>query len=158
MPLISILEWQRQGQKGSLWVQGQSNLQNKPRSVQATQRNNIAINNNINCFKIIKMKVIISSVVIMVWYFLFERGQNRADLKWKGAAVLNQSILMMTSNCWTKGSSLKRGSRFVLTGKKKRLWIPSEIIKIRFTRGRPLKILAAERKKKIKSSMGKKIK
>jgi hypothetical protein len=57
---------------------------------------------------------------------------------------------MMTSNCWTKGSSLKRGSRFVLTGKKKRLWIPSEIIKIRFTRGRPLKILAAERKKKIK--------
>ena len=82
---------------------------------------------------------------------LFEGGQNGADLGKRGDAELDQSMLVMTSNRGTKDMLCwERGSRFVLTGKKKRLWIPSEIIKIRFTRGRPLKILAAERKKKIK--------
>jgi hypothetical protein len=36
----------------------------------------------------------------------------------------------------------------VLTGKEKRLWTPSRVIWIRYDRGRPLKILATEKKKK----------
>ena len=41
-------------------------------------------------------------MVVMIWYILFERAQNRADLNRKGAAGLKQSI----SNSWTKGRTM----------------------------------------------------
>ena len=45
------------------------------------------------------MMVVLCLIVTMVLNILFERGQNEADLDRKGAARLNQSILLMTSNC-----------------------------------------------------------
>jgi len=64
------------------------------------------------------------------------------------SAGLNQSVLLMTSNCWTKGMLCwGRGSRFELR-KKKRLWTRSKIIRIRFNRGWP-KILATDKKREI---------
>lgn len=49
------------------------------------------------------MKMIISSIVMVIWYILFETAQNKADLNRKGTAGLNSSILLMISDCWTKG-------------------------------------------------------
>ena len=80
---------------------------------------------------------------------LFEGGQNGADLGKRGDAELDQSMLVMTSNRGTKDMLCwERGSRFVLTGKKKRLWSPTKVRRIKFDRGRPLKILTAEKKEK----------
>lgn len=48
---------------------------------------------------------------------------------------MNLSILLMTSNYWTKGMLYwERGFRFVLTGKKTRFGIPLKIIKTRIDR------------------------
>lgn len=85
------------------------------------------------------MKILIRSrsMVMMVLYTLYERGQNRAGLKKWRTAGLNQSVLLMTLDNWSKdGLRWEKGSRFVLTGKKKGLWIPSKVIKIRFDRER----------------------
>lgn len=64
-------------------------------------------------------------------------SQNGADLDRKGAARLDLSILMKTSNFWTKGMLCWETSFvFVSSGKRKSLWIPSKIIRIRFDWGR----------------------
>jgi hypothetical protein len=44
------------------------------------------------------MKMVICSIVMMVLYILFERGQNRTYLDKNGAARLGLSVLIMTSN------------------------------------------------------------
>ena len=67
---------------------------------------------------IIIMKVVICSVVMMALLTLYERGQNKADLSKKGAAGLNQSILLMISDCQTKGKML--GKRLCICVKKKK--------------------------------------
>jgi hypothetical protein len=48
----------------------------------------------------------------------------------------------------------ERGSIFVLTGKKKRLWTlpPSKVIWIRYNRGRPPEDLGYRQKRKIKKT------
>ena len=43
----------------------------------------------------------------------------------------------------------ERGSVFVLTGKKKRFWIPSKMIWIRYDRGRSTKDLGYRQERKI---------
>ena len=51
-----------------------------------------------------------------------ERFQNRAGLKRKEAANLNQSIPLIILGYWTKAMLIwERGSIFVLLGKNKRL-------------------------------------
>lgn len=83
------------------------------------------------------MKVAISSMVGIVLQILYERGQNKADLDRKGSVKLDQSILLMTSDCQTKDMLCwERGSRFVLIGEKTGHWTPSKLIRIRFDRGR----------------------
>jgi hypothetical protein len=78
------------------------------------------------------MKVFISSVVIALLQILYEGGQNRADLKKKEAAKLNQSTLLMTSVCCIKNILFwKKVSTFVLTKKEKMFWTPSKVIRIR---------------------------
>jgi hypothetical protein len=68
------------------------------------------------------MCVVIRLKVIML-KILCERGQNRAGLKRKTAANLNQSVSMIILGCWTKNRLFwERGSIFMLIGKKKRLW------------------------------------
>ena len=77
-------------------------------------------------------------MVRMVMHILFERGQNGANLSRRWCARLNQFILPIISNCWTKNMLCwERGCIFVLIGKKKRFWILSKIIRIMFDRGRP---------------------
>ena len=39
--------------------------------------------------------MIVNSVVMVIWYILFERAQNRADLNRKGAAGLTRSVLYL---------------------------------------------------------------
>jgi hypothetical protein len=52
-----------------------------------------------------------------------ETGQNRAGLKKKEAANLNQSIPLRILDYWTKDMLFwERGSVIVLIGKKKRIW------------------------------------
>lgn len=45
------------------------------------------------------MKVVISSVIMMVLQNLYDRGHYRADLNKKAFVKLNQSILLMTLGC-----------------------------------------------------------
>lgn len=40
---------------------------------------------------------------MLIVYTLWEKGQSKADLEKNEAANINQSILITTSNCWTKG-------------------------------------------------------
>ena len=87
---------------------------------------------------------------VIALQILYKRGQNRANLKKKEAAKLNQSIFLMTLGCWTKGMLFwGRGPVFVLTGKKKRLWTPSKVIWITHDRGRPPEDLGYRQKRKI---------
>jgi len=45
---------------------------------------------------------VVVSLVVMVLKSLCKRCQSRAGLKRKKAAKLNQSILLMILDCWTK--------------------------------------------------------
>ena len=91
------------------------------------------------------------SVVTVVVYILFERGKNGVDLDRNRAARLDQSIFIMTSNCWTKYMLCwERGFMFMSTEKEKRLWIPSKIQRIRFDRKRPPEDLGFKKTEKIK--------
>jgi hypothetical protein len=64
-------------------------------------------------------------------------------------------MLLMTSGCWSKNILFwGRGSVFVLTEKKKRLWTSSKVIRIRFDRGRPPKDLDCRQEKKKSNSTG----
>ena len=77
------------------------------------------------------MKMVICSMVMMILYILFERGRNGADQD-KNGHRLDQSILIMTSNCCIKCMlCLERGFVFLSTELEKMLWISSKI-RIRF--------------------------
>jgi hypothetical protein len=96
---------------------------NKSGSSRATQENPTSTNtvflNNLNCFNF-KMKVVICFAVIMVIGTLCERGQSRAGLNENEAAKLNQTIVWITSDCWTKDMLFwEKGFIFVLMEIKK---------------------------------------
>ena len=83
------------------------------------------------------MKMVICSMVMMILYILFERGQNEADQD-KNGHRLDQSILIMTSNCCLKCMLCwERGFVFLSTELEKMLWIPSKIIRFKFESRRP---------------------
>jgi hypothetical protein len=47
----------------------------------------------------LKIKVVITPMVEMALQILCERGQKKTDLDRKGAAKLDQSLFLMTSDC-----------------------------------------------------------
>jgi hypothetical protein len=51
-------------------------------------------------------------MVIMVLQIVCDRSQNEADLNKKWPAKLEQSVFLMTSNCW-KASYVEREALFI---------------------------------------------
>ena len=90
------------------------------------------------------MKMAISTMVVIVPYMSYEKGQNRTDLNRKEAAGLNQSIPMI-SNCWH--AMLRKRLYARVIRKDEKSLSTSTLIRIRFEKGRPPEDLGCKQEK-----------